>query len=125
MFPSKLEHRADIGRASRIGEDRLLDLAAGVLMGHKLLSPSLDTKSSIELLRPPELDLRGRTLRRQGCRKIQGSMIAGVFVFLDASSVYQLKTGLSSAKIAPLSWSHISLFRPTRVLPDEVVSWVC
>jgi len=31
-------------------------------------------------------------LRRQGCRKIQGSMSAGVFVFLDASSMYQRRS---------------------------------
>jgi hypothetical protein len=52
-------------------------------------------------------------------------MIAGVFVFLDASSVHQLRAGLSSAKIAPLSWLHISLFKPTSVLPDESVDSLC
>jgi hypothetical protein len=70
-------------------------------------------------------DPQGRTPRRQGCRRIQGGMVEGVFTFLDASSVHQLRSRPVWCENCPLSWSHISLFRPTSVLPDEVVSWMC
>jgi hypothetical protein len=45
-------------------------------------------------------------------------MIAGVFVFLVVAAVV-------GAKIAPYLKSHISLFRPTSVLPDESVDSLC